>query len=230
MFLFYSDDILADNIILSNEEHQHCTKVLRKKIGDHISITDGKGNIFHAEITNILKQNTKCKIESTTYIEPPKSRIAIAIAPTKNANRIEWFAEKAVEIGISDLYFIQTHRTEKKEINMQRIEKIILSAMKQSMNIHLPHIKYFKSLKDFSQEVLINYDQKFIAHCDGPTAELKKIIIKDKSALLMIGPEGDFTSEEVMSMENFGFQSVSLGSSRLRTETAGLVGLMIMKY
>lgn len=230
MFLFYAIDIVSDIITLSHDEHMHCTKVLRKKIGDMIYATDGNGHIFHCSITSIQKNSTICKIAKTEYKEAPKHKVAIAITPTKNTSRIEWFAEKAVEIGISAIYFVHTQRTEKKEINMQRIEKILLSAMKQSLNVHLPTAMYYKSLKDFAYDIPNIYDQKFIAHCDVPTESLQSQMDKNQSAILMIGPEGDFTPDEVNLMKGHSFLSVSLGDARLRTETAGLLGLMMMRY
>lgn len=230
MFLFYSDDILSNVITLTLDEHLHCSKVLRKNIDDIIDITDGKGNIYSCKIIAIQKHSTKCEIQSITIKNIPEPKIGIAIAPTKNASRIEWFVEKAIEIGISDIYFIHTDRTEKKAINLQRIEKIAISAMKQSMNVYLPNIQSFKNLKEFNLAIPSFYKQKFIAHCDGTTKLLYETMDKTKSALLMIGPEGDFTKDEIISAQKVDFQSVSLGSSRLRTETAGLVGLMMMKY
>lgn len=230
MFLFYSKNIVADSIILEGDEHQHCVKVLRKKIGDQIFITDGKGQIYTCTIAETQKLNTTCNIQGTKTQEAPSPHLAIAIAPTKNSARIEWFVEKAIEIGINAIYFVHTHRTEKKSINDQRMEKICVSAMKQSMNVHLPTTRTFKNLKELVIALENQYQQKYIAHCDGPTIELKEIFHTKSDAILLIGPEGDFTPEEITETKKFGFTSVALGPSRLRTETAGLVGLMMMKY
>lgn len=230
MFLFYSDNVQSEYISLTNDEHIHCTKVLRKNIGDQIFITDGQGHIFTCRIATIQKNETNCEIQYTEIHDIPQPRLGLAISPTKNAARIEWFVEKAVEIGISDIFFTHTQRTEKKAINIQRLEKILISAMKQSMNVHLPTLQTFKSVDELTKSVSHLYEQKYIAHCDGPTLSLNEAIDRNKSALLMIGPEGDFTKEEINLSQNANFIAVSLGPSRLRTETAGLVGLMMMKY
>ncbi len=230
MFLFYSDNVDGQTISLAGDEHQHCAKVLRKKIGDQIKITDGQGHIFTAEISAIQKQATTCHIVDKITTNPIVPKLSIAISPTKNLSRIEWFVEKAVEIGISAIYFIQTQRTEKKSVNLERIHKICISAMKQSLQVHLPQIQSYKSVNELIENVRSDYDQKFIAYCDGPTDILKDMFTKNKSALLIIGPEGDFTDSEIKEAISAAFIPVSLGDSRLRTETAGLVGLMMMKY
>ena len=227
MFLFFTDQIHDNTLILVGDEHQHCTTVLRKKLGDQLFITEGKGRIYTAEISNISKNQTECNILSVESKAPPTTALAIAIAPTKNASRIEWFVEKAIEIGISGLYFIHTARTEKKNINLNRIHKIAIAAMKQSLNVHLPQIMVFDQLKDFYLYSASKYEEKFIAHCDLPGQMLPISI--EKNAILMIGPEGDFTPQEISDAIQKNYIAVSLGSSRLRTETAGLVGLMRMK-
>lgn len=227
MFLFFTDQIHNQTLILLGDEHQHCATVLRKKIGDQLFITDGKGQIFNAEITNIAKNQTECSIMSVEVKAPHSPAIAIAIAPTKNASRIEWFVEKAMEIGINAIYLITTARTEKKNINISRLQKISIAAMKQSLNVHLPDIIVFDKMKDFYTYVAAQYEQKYIAHCDHHDLMLPTSV--QKSTILMIGPEGDFTSKEISEAYQYSYQSVSLGSSRLRTETAGLVGLIRMK-
>ncbi len=227
MFLFYSNQILGSSITLSDDEHQHCHKVLRKSIGDEIFITDGKGHIHTAIISAFKKSTTICKIKETTTKPKPTSQLCIAIAPTKNASRIEWFVEKSIEIGISTIYLFQSQRTLKKSNNLNRIDKIAISAMKQSMNIYLPEIKYCNSINELFKETE-NISQKYIATCEGPREMLRHLHLSETDAIVLIGPEGDFTNEEVENAEAHHFKPVSLGESRLRTETAGLVALMTM--
>lgn len=229
MFLFYSQDIDDKIIRLTDDDHRHCSKVLRGKPGDEITVTDGKGHIYISKIMSVGKNETRAEVIKKTFHPPFTPELAIAIAPTKNLTRIEWFIEKAVEIGVNEFFILITKRTEKKNFNISRAEKIMISAMKQSLNVHLPKISvitFDKLLTDATQP----YNQKFIAHCDDPDKMLNSIIVKNQSALLLIGPEGDFTREEIDKAHKVGFIEVSLGSSRLRTETAGLVGLMMMRY
>ncbi|MCO6464392.1 MAG: 16S rRNA (uracil(1498)-N(3))-methyltransferase [Saprospiraceae bacterium] len=229
MMLFYSRDFNGDVVTLSDEEHQHCTKVLRKKVGETIFVTDGLGYIYTVKILDSTKATTIGKILSSSYKDSLHPRIAIAISPTKNVSRIEWFVEKATEIGISAIYLLHTRRTEKKSENTARMDKILISAMKQSLNVHLPtlqHITFDEFLKTMADE----FEQKFIAYCNGPTELLSSVCKKSQSSLLLIGPEGDFTAEEVQQAIKSGCKEVSLGDSRLRTETAGIVGLMMLKY
>jgi 16S rRNA (uracil1498-N3)-methyltransferase len=219
--IFYTPDILTDPV-LPFEEAQHCIKVLRKKEGDEILLTDGKGNFYDAEI---VQANPKhCIVNIVKSISQKKNRnfnLQIAFAPTKNMDRVEWFAEKATEIGIDHLSPILCQYSERKEIKLQRIEKILVSAMKQSQKAYLPRLDEMQS---FSQFVKQEFDgQKFIAHCypqEKPI--LKEVYKKGTNALILIGPEGDFSEKEVEEAILSGFQPVSLGESRLRTETAAL--------
>lgn len=229
MILFYSTDIAGQNITLTEDDHIHCTKVLRKQVNDIIMITDGLGHIFSCAIKTITKVSTLCQVVEKSYHQSILPKTSIAISPTKNAARIEWFIEKAVEIGISEIYFYNAQRTEKKSINEQRLKKIMVSAMKQSLNVQLPVMHITKDVKAYVDLVTSKYDQKFIAYCDGPTQHLTSAQDNQKSRILMIGPEGDFTAEEIRYATNAGYQSVTLGTARLRTETAGLAGLIMMR-
>lgn len=219
--IFYTPDILS-NPELPAEEAQHCIKVLRKKEGDEILLTDGKGNFYDAEI---VQANPKhCIVHITKSVFQEKNRnfnLQIAFAPTKNIDRVEWFAEKATEIGTDRFSPILCQYSERKEIKPQRIEKILVSAMKQSQKAHLPQLD---EMQPFSQLIKQEFDgQKFIAHCypqEKPT--LKEAYKKGMNALILIGPEGDFSEKEVEEAIRAGFQPISLGESRLRTETAAL--------
>ena len=228
MFLFYTSENVGQILILKGDEHQHCCKVLRKQIGDQIFVTDGKGNIYTTTIMTITKAETTCKIVSTETKTPPSSHLTIAISPTKTAARIEWFVEKAVEIGISGIIIFHAQRTEKKSWSQTRLDKIMISAMKQSLNVYLPELRFCSSLADVIKTTE-HIHQKYIAHCDGPTALMKDIAESGGSTIVLIGPEGDFTSLEISMAHDHKYTSVSLGESRLRTETAGIVALLMMK-
>jgi 16S rRNA (uracil1498-N3)-methyltransferase len=219
--IFYTPDILS-NTKLPAEEAQHCIKVLRKKEGDEILLTDGKGFFYDAEI---VQANPKhCLINIVNTIEQPKNwnfNIQIAFAPTKNIDRIEWFVEKATEIGIDRFSPILCQHSERKDIKLQRIEKILVSAMKQSQKATLPRLDEIQSFSKFLEQDFNG--RKFIAHCyPQPKKTLKEAYEKGKNALILIGPEGDFSEQEVNLAINKGFQPISLGESRLRTETAAL--------
>lgn len=220
--IFFAPDILS-NPELPFEEGQHCVKVLRKKEGDEILITDGKGFFYDATIVQAHPKH--CIVNITNTVEPPKGwnfKLQIAFAPTKNIDRIEWFAEKTTEIGIDRLSPILCQHSERKEIKSQRIEKILVSAMKQSQKALLPILDEMQSFSEFIKK---DFDgQKYIAHCYlQEKSLLKDIYKKEENALILIGPEGDFSEKEVEEALKHGFKAISLGESRLRTETAALV-------
>ncbi len=224
MFLFYTSDVQEDVFILKDEEHQHCTKVLRHRLGDLIRATDGKGNWLEGNILAIEKMTTSVAITKKEFRPKKGAPRGIAISPTKTPARLEWFVEKAVEIGIDEIILFVGKRTEKKSSSTTRIEKIVLSAMKQSLRTHLPVIVGFESVKEVVNHISI-YDQRYIAHLESGTKPLSDIFQSDKSAVVLIGPEGDFTADEIRHCVDHGLTSVSLGEYRLRTETAGLVAL-----
>jgi 16S rRNA (uracil1498-N3)-methyltransferase len=220
--IFFTPDILS-NVELPAEEALHCIKVLRKKEGDEIILTDGKGFFYDAEI---IQANLKhCIVNILNTIEQPKDwnfNLQIAFAPTKNIERIEWFAEKATEIGINRLSPILCRHSERKEIKVPRIKKILVSAMKQSQKALLPQLDEILPFPEFIKQEYGG--QKFIAHCyPQEKVLLKNIYKKGGNALILIGPEGDFSEEEIKMAIDNGFQPISLGESRLRTETAALV-------
>lgn len=220
--IFFAPDILS-NPELPFEEGQHCIKVLRKKEGDEIFLTDGKGCFYD---TRIIQAHPKhCIVDIVNTVKTPKNwnfNLQIAFAPTKNIDRIEWFAEKATEIGIDRFSPILCDHSERKEIKAQRIEKILISAMKQSQKAILPQLGEIQQFRKFIEQDFEG--QKFIAHCyEQEKRELKDIYKKGNNALILIGPEGDFSEKEVEIAIAKGFIPVSLGESRLRTETAALV-------
>ena len=221
MHIFYTPDILKSNE-LPPEEVQHCTRVLRLKEGDKIRLTNGQGYFFEAEITTISSKH--CHVQVLEKIKQDLSwqnQIHIAMAPTKNMDRNEWFAEKVTEIGVNQITFLNCRYSERKEIKSERIEKILIAAIKQSQKATLPELH---GIIDFKHLISKDFNgQKFIAHCHDE----KKILLshaykKGENTIILIGPEGDFSKEEVALAIKHGFQPVSLGESRLRTETAAL--------
>ena len=209
MHVFYTPDIQT-RAELPEEEAQHCVRVLRLNIGDQITLTDGKGNFYRAEIS--AATNKRCMVNI----------LHIAMAPTKNMDRTEWFAEKATEIGFDELTFLNCRFSERKVIKTERISKILVSAIKQSLKARLPQLN---EMTDFNKFITQPFKgQKFIAHCyEGEKPLLKDVFRKGEDALVLIGPEGDFSEKEVQKAIENGFTPISLGKSRLRTETAALV-------
>lgn len=227
MHVFYTPDILR-NPELPEEEAQHCTRVLRLGVGDNITLTDGRGNFYKAEIT--VANNKRCLVAITETIHQNPlwpCHLHIAVAPTKNMDRNEWFAEKATEIGIDELTFLNCRFSERKVIKTERIEKILISAIKQSLKARLPKLN---EMIDFTKFIAQDFKgQKFIAHCyEGEKPLLKDVLTPGKDAVVLIGPEGDFSEEEVKAAIERGFTPISLGKSRLRTETAALVACHTM--
>lgn len=227
MHVFYTPDI-QKSLELPEEEAQHCVRVLRLNAGDEITLTDGNGNFYRAEITTATNKRCLVKILETIPQEPLWSgHLHIAMAPTKNMDRNEWFAEKATEIGFNELTFLNCRFSERKVIKMERIEKIVVSAIKQSLKARLPKLN---GMTDFDKFITQEFEgQKFIAHCyEGEKPLLKNVMKPGEDALVLIGPEGDFSEEEVAKAIEKGFQPISLGKSRLRTETAALVATMVV--
>lgn len=222
MQLFYAPDIKGDEYTLSEEESRHCTKVLRLNIGDDIILTDGNGVFYKTKLFEINSRKCKLQIKSIENQEARTFKLHIAIAPTKNTSRFEWFLEKATEIGIDEISPIICQHSERKHIKIDRLNKIIVSAMKQSLKAYCPVLNEAITFNKFIKK---SYNHnKYIAYCETDTEEqLKKIYNKPNDALIMIGPEGDFSKEEVALSEDAGFRKINLGKSRLRTETAAIV-------
>lgn len=222
MQLFYAPDIETTNT-LPEGESQHCIKVLRLAKGDVINITDGKGKLFNAEISNPHPKHCEVSIlECKEFSSSWGCKIEIAIAPTKNIDRMEWFTEKCVEMGIDTITPINCRYSERKEIKPERIEKVIISAMKQSLKYTKPILSQMIKFNELIKQPFNGV--KFIAHChEGEKELLKDAYNKGDSCLILIGPEGDFSKEEVTIAIANGFKPISLGDSRLRTETAGIV-------
>lgn len=223
--LFYTEDLLSG--ALNAEDSKHCARVLRLVTGDHIKITDGKGQIAEAALTRADPKACTFRIVNQNSAPAKNFSIHLAIAPTKNADRIEWMVEKCVEIGVDTISFIQCKTSERKSINMERIEKIAINAMKQSQHYWLPKLNAMLPIDHFIRQS--NEHSKFIAHVDEKNPDhLKSLAKPGGHYLILIGPEGDFTSTEIEAAQADGFQKVSLGPNRLRTETAGMTAVMIL--
>ena len=220
---------------LPEEEAQHAVRVLRLDAGDEIMLMDGKGAFYLAEITEATKK--RCFYQLKETLPQPRQwqgHLHLAMAPTKNLDRVEWLAEKATEIGFDELTFLNCKFSERKVLKTERIDKILISAMKQSHKAWKPILNEMTDFKDFMKRDFKG--GKYICHCYGDENDVelgKKVLLKDvlkagEDALVMVGPEGDFSVDEVLEAERNGFQSVSLGDSRLRTETAALVAVHLM--
>lgn len=221
MHIFYTPDILENIYFLNSEESKHCIKVLRLKIGDIIHLIDGNGGFYEAKI--ISENPKKCEIEvikKTENYGKKKQNLSIAIAPTKNINRYEWFLEKATEIGIDEILPFISFHSERKNIKNERLEKVIVSAIKQSIKAYKPKLY---GLQSFNNLIKTNFNgQKFIAYCKTNN-HLKNEYKSGSNALVLIGPEGGFSEQEVELAKKHGFIPISLSNSRLRTETAGII-------
>ena len=227
MHVFYTPDI-AVTCEMPEEEAAHWLRVLRLGVGDEVMLTDGKGCFYKAVISAATGKRCQVKVTETIEQEPLwNGHLHLAMAPTKNMDRIEWLAEKATEIGFDELSFLNCRYSERKVIKTERVEKIVVSAVKQSLKARKPVVN---EMMDFARFVKQDFaGQKFIAHCnEGEKPLLKEILVLGEDALVLIGPEGDFSPEEVKLAESLGFRSISLGKSRLRTETAALVSVHIM--
>lgn len=226
MHLFYIPDISADLQLLPPEESAHCVKVLRLKQGDTIYLTDGLGGLFKTSI--LVDHPKKCiikVIESQQNVGKRDFKIHLAVAPTKNINRFEWFLEKATEIGIDEITPLLCTHSERKIIKPERLKKIITAAMKQSLKTYHPNLNKITSFDRFVH--MAEGEQKFIAYCsESYTNHLKDKYTKGKNIIVLIGPEGDFSPAEVEVAIKNGYQPISLGPSRLRTETAAVVACL----
>ena len=228
MQLFYCKDITPNAFCtLDAEESRHAVRVLRLREGDELNVTDGRGNLYRCRI--VTADDRACVIEAAeqefSALHSPFS-IHLAVAPTKNPSRMEWLVEKAVEIGVGEITLLNCDHSERTFLKTDRLEKLAVSAMKQSLHTLLPEIHPAVSLRDWlnSQLSIVNSQLKFIAHCesDKPRTPLATALKPGCDAVVLIGPEGDFSPEEIALALDCGFLPVSLGPSRLRTETAAL--------
>lgn len=223
MHLFYTPDIDGDTYCLKAEESKHCVRVLRLGEGDEVTLVDGRGGFYTAVIT--AGEVKRCEVKVTRKIRDYGKRpfhLHIALAPTKNIDRTEWMLEKCTEIGTDEFTMLLTAHSERREVKTERLEKVIVSAMKQSLKAYMPRLNSLTGFKNFV--VSCKQGQRFVAHCnEGEKKRLDEVYIPGSDAVILIGPEGDFSMEEVKLAVDAGFIPVTLGESRLRTETAGVV-------
>ena len=219
----------AHQIILSEATSKHIVQVLRMKLNEKIKLTDGEGNIYTCIITDDNRKRAIVQVQEQQFLKRPTPLTCIAISPLKNNTRFEWFVEKATEAGISQIIPLHCDRSEKVSLKMDRLQQIIISAMLQSQQCWLPVLHAVTSFK--SALASCEMPQKYIAHCiEGePKKSLSQISVASVSgAIVCIGPEGDFTNEEIALATALGYESVSLGNTRLRTETAGLYAAVVL--
>lgn len=224
MQLFYSPDITDSQLqfTFSKEESKHIVKVLRKKIGDILNITNGKGDLFSAKIIIADIKNCVVTIKTSKTQKPLEYNLHLAVAPTKMNDRYEWFLEKATEIGVTSITPVICDNSERKIIKIDRFEKILQSAMKQSLNCYLPKLNDAIPFKNFIKQEFSG--SLFIAHCEKTNKKsLKKEIKQKQDITILIGPEGDFSTKEIEQAIQYNFNPVTLGETRLRTETAAIV-------
>lgn len=224
---FYEPFITKPIHILSEETSKHCIQVLRMKKDEQLELTDGKGNLYTAEIINANKKHCEVNIKESTNYKPPTTNISIAISLLKNPARFEWFLEKATEIGVSQIYPVICDYTEKENFRYERMNGILISAMLQSKQTWLIKLYQPKKIIELINE---NFEGvKLIAHCkEDKKSFINQLDLKNKSALILIGPEGDFSQSEIDAALSKNFLPVSLGETRLRTETAGIVAAALL--
>lgn len=231
MHIFYTPYLKnSQDLFLSEEESKHCVRVLRLQLGDTINLVDGTGGFYEANITDTNPKKVQFAIvKSETEFGKRNHYLHIAIAPTKNIERVEWFLEKATEIGIDEITPVICDRSERKEVKIDRLEKVITSAVKQSVKAY--HPKLNNTIR-FRKLITSGFDgQTFIAHClSQEKTGLKESLVHSGKYLVLIGPEGDFTQQEIDTAIKAGFIPISLGESRLRTETAALEACFEINY
>lgn len=231
MIRFYSPDITTTRV-LTPDDSAHCVRVLRHVAGDIVEVVDGKGNLYTCVISVADPRATQLDITAVKAVPPHwGARVAVAVAPTKNIDRMEWAVEKMTEMGIDEIIPLLCHHSERKQVKPERLGKIIVSAMKQSLKTNLPTLHPMMTF-DRLLEYSTDFNAKFIAHCDDDTQKrlLKTVLPAATDTLIVIGPEGDFSSSEIAAAKKAGFVAVSLGNSRLRTETAAITALATFHF
>lgn len=230
MQLFYAPEISLPRHTLTEEESRHCIRVLRMTIGDELHLTDGRGTMHRCKVVDDNAKRCVVEVvETTPEYEPLGYRLVMAVAPTKIIDRFEWFLEKATEIGVTEIYPIECEHSERRQIKDEREEKVITAAVKQSLKAYHPKLHPMTSVRDV---IAMDFEgDKFIAHCDssfGQKEYLGKLVKKSRDTLILIGPEGDFSKEEINFAAQNGFTAITLGRERLRTETAAVVATTVV--
>ena len=232
MYLFYTSDLRDDYAWFSEVETRHCLQVLRHQAGDTVHFIDGVGGLYEGKIHETAKRHFVVKIAERRLEEKKEGgRLHLAIAPTKNIDRFEWFLEKATELGVDEITPLLCKHSERKKIRTDRLEKILLTATKQSLRARLPVLHDLVSFADFIKKCeTTNGEDRYIAHCRfSEIPHLKDNCRCGRNVIMLIGPEGDFSEREVAAANDCGFESVSLGKARLRTETAGIAACHIVQ-
>lgn len=230
MQLFFQEKIELSLTFLDEEESRHLVKVLRKKQGDLIQLTNGKGQVFDCVILEANPKKTNLKILSSSEVPEDNFHIHLAIAPTKSPDRMEWMVEKITEIGFHELTLLETMNSERSYLKTDRLQKKVISACKQSLKYRIPILNQTKKLTDLFNSGEFEGFQKFIAYVDDDHVNhLLDVAKAGGKYLILIGPEGDFDPKEIKEAVQSGFRPVSLGSSRLRTETAGLAAVQMLQ-
>jgi len=232
MQLFYHPGLEVGDVSIEfgKDESRHISQVLRKKTGDYLEVTNGRGYFFKAVIDFLDKKNCSCSIVSSEKQQPLPYHLHIAVAPTKLNDRFEWFLEKATEIGVSEITPLLCDHSERKVIKSERMERILQSAMKQSLSAYLPNLNPMIAFNEFIQK---ENDAELIgiAHCaDGNRQSLKRVLRPKSSVCILIGPEGDFSPDEIDLAVKQGFLEITLGTSRLRTETAAIAAVHSVSF
>ena len=230
MQLFYAPDITLPEYTLCEEESRHCEKVLRLGVGDTLHLTDGRGTIY---TSRIIAGGKRCTVRIEQQVDEFERRpynLTMAVAPTKNIDRYEWFAEKATEVGVDRIIPILCDHSERRVIKTERIDKIVVSATKQSLKAYKAVVD---ELTPFAELLTMPFEGKrLIAHCEKSEARqlLRDVVAPGENVLLLIGPEGDFSHDEIEAARKAGFIEITLGQMRLRTETAALAGVMHISF
>lgn len=220
MHLFYVPELTptTKSIYLSEDESKHACRVLRLKMNDEVSLLDGVGGLYYARIEEDNPKKCLLQIIAVTHEPKPTHEVHIAIAPTKNMERIEWFVEKATEIGMTELTLIICDHSERKIVKTERLEKILISAMKQSKRTFIPKLNTVVTFSEFMKQ----HTQGALAHCEEGEKKSLQTVYQARNYPILIGPEGDFSTKEIAAAKTNGFDFIVLGNTRLRTETAGL--------
>ena len=225
-FFYQPEIIAAPALLLSEETSKHCIQVLRMKEGEQLQLTDGKGNGYRAFIAKSDKRHCEVSVIESTFQSPQTRQISIGISLLKNANRFEWFLEKATEMGISEIIPLLCQRTERQHFRLDRMQQILIAAMLQSQQVWLPVLHQPINVQTIIQSA--TQSQKLIAHCEDGDKQNISNLATANSVQIIIGPEGDFTKDEInLALQN-GYQATSLGNTRLRTETAGVVAAALL--
>lgn len=230
MQLFYAPEISLPRYTLPEEESKHCVRVLRMTVGDELHLTDGKGNMYRCKVVSDNAKRCEVEVvETTPEYERMSYGLTMCVAPTKIIDRFEWFLEKATEIGVSEVYPLECDHSERRQIKLEREEKVITAAVKQSLKAYHPVLHDMTLVRDI---IAMDFEgEKYIAHCDSSFGErpyLGNLVKKGANTLILIGPEGDFSKEEINFALQNGFKAISLGRERLRTETAAVVATTVV--